>query len=75
MFFHERLKMYRNKHKLTQKAMAEAVGVSLRGYQQYEQGKFEPNIEKLIKLADTFGISVDELIGHEFPQSSLVDPK
>ena len=47
----------------------------MRGYQQYEQGKFEPNIEKLVKLADTFGISVDELIGHEFPQNSLMDSK
>lgn len=65
--------MYRNMHKLTQKAVADATGVSLRGYQQYEQGKFEPNIEKLIRLADTFGISVDELIGHELPQGSLMD--
>ncbi len=75
MNFNERLKMYRNQQKKTQKEVAEAVGVSLRGYQQYEQGKFEPNIEKLVKLADTFGISVDELIGHEFPQNSLMDSK
>lgn len=73
MDFNERLKMYRIECKMTQKAVAEAAGVSLRGYQQYEQGKFEPNIEKLIKLADTFGISVDELIGHQLPQNPLVD--
>ncbi|MDO5785440.1 MAG: helix-turn-helix transcriptional regulator [Eubacteriales bacterium] len=73
MSFNERLKMYRNHCSLTQKAVASAIGVSLRGYQQYEQGKFEPNIEKLIKLADLFGISVDELIGHNLPQNSLVD--
>jgi len=72
MSFHELLKMHRNNHGLTQKAVAESIGVSLRGYQQYEQGKFEPNIEKLIKLADTFGISVDSLIGHE-PKDSLMD--
>lgn len=73
MDFNERLKMYRNSCKMTQRAVAESIGISLRGYQQYEQGKFEPNIEKLIKLADTFGISVDELIGHKFPQDPLVD--
>ena len=32
--------------------------------QQYEQGKYEPNIEKLIKLSDLFGITVDYLICH-----------
>ncbi len=73
MSFHIRLKAHRNQSGLTQKAVAESIGVSLRGYQQYEQGKFEPNIEKLIKLADTFGITVDELIGHNLTQDSLVD--
>lgn len=67
MTFHDRLKHYRNQNELTQKFVAETIGVSLRGYQQYEQGKYEPNIEKLVKLADLFNISVDELIGHNFP--------
>lgn len=73
MNFSNRLKTYRNSHHMTQKSVAEAIGVSLRGYQQYEQGKFEPNIEKLIKLADLFGITVDDLIGHELAQRSLMD--
>lgn len=75
MNFNERLKMYRNASGLTQKAVADEIGVSVRGYQQYEQGKYEPGIEKLIKLSDLFHISVDELIGHDFPQNSLVDTK
>lgn len=66
MPFNERLKRYRGMSNLTQKAVADALGVSLRGYQQYEQGKFEPNIEKLIILADLFQVSVDELVGHNF---------
>lgn len=73
MDFSTRLKMFRNAQKLTQKEISEAIGVSLRGYQWYEQGKFEPDIEKLIKLADIFGVSVDTLIGHNFPQDSLMD--
>lgn len=64
MSFSERLKMYRTQHNLTQKTVAEAIGISLRGYQQYEQGKFQPNIEKLIKLADLYHITIDELVGH-----------
>lgn len=66
MPFNELLKQHRKQKGLTQKAVADAIEISLRGYQQYEQGKFEPNIARLIKLADLFEISVDELIGHNF---------
>ncbi len=62
MKFNERLKNERKSHKFTQKFVAAEIGVSLRAYQQYEQGLYEPNIEKLIKLADLFGVTVDFLI-------------
>ena len=44
MDFNELLKMHRQNAKLSQRAVAETLGISLRGYQQYEQGLFEPNI-------------------------------
>lgn len=62
MKFNERLKDERKSHKYTQQFVANEIGVTLRAYQQYEQGKYEPNIEKLIKLANLFGITVDFLI-------------
>ena len=62
MTFHERLKSERKAHNLTQQYVADTIGVTLRAYQQYEQGKYEPNIERLNKLADLFGITVDFLI-------------
>lgn len=64
MNFNERLKTERKSRKFTQQFIASEIGVSLRAYQQYEQGLYEPNIEKLIKLADLFGITVDFLICH-----------
>jgi transcriptional regulator with XRE-family HTH domain len=64
MKFNERLKIERKSHKFTQQFVASEIGVSLRAYQQYEQGLYEPNIEKLIKLSDLFGITVDFLICH-----------
>lgn len=64
MKFNERLKIERKSHKFTQQFVAGEIGVSLRAYQQYEQGLYEPNIEKLIKLSDLFGITVDFLICH-----------
>ncbi len=62
MKFNERLKNERKSQKLTQQYVANEIGVSLRAYQQYEQGLYEPNIEKLIKLADLFEVTVDFLI-------------
>lgn len=63
MKFNERLKNERKSQKLTQQFVAAEIGISVRAYQQYEQGLYEPNIEKLIKLADLFDVTVDFLIG------------
>ena len=60
--FCDRLKSERKSHGLTQKQVAEKIGVSIRAYQQYEQGMYEPNIERLIALADLYGVTVDFLI-------------
>ena len=61
MNFNERLKSERKSHDFTQKFVADNIGVSLRAYQQYEQGKFEPNIERLVKLAELFDTTIDYL--------------
>ena len=63
MKFNERLKNERKSQKLTQQFVAAEIGISVRAYQQDEQGLYEPNIEKLIKLADLFDVTVDFLIG------------
>ncbi len=65
MNFNTRLKDERKSHHLTQQQVADSIGVSLRAYQQYEQGKYEPNIERLIALADLFDITIDFLVCHE----------
>ena len=62
MKFNERLKELRLKSTYLQKELASLIGVSVRTFQDYEQGKTEPNIEKLIKLADTFQVPLDYLV-------------
>ena len=64
-----RLKELRLKSTYLQKELASLIGVSVRTFQDYEQGKTEPNIEKLIKLADTFQVPLDYLVGREFNSS------
>lgn len=62
MKFHERLRDLRKQSPLMQKDIAEKIGVSVRTFQQYELGKIEPNIERLILLSQIFNVTVDFLI-------------
>ncbi len=61
--FSERLKQLRKERGLTQKEMAELLGLKLRAYQYYESGEHEPSLEKLVIIADTFHTSADYLTG------------
>lgn len=56
------LKNVRKECGLTQKHVAECLGVVESCYANWEQGRTEPNIEMLRKLCVIFDISVDELI-------------
>ncbi len=58
----EKLKIYREKNKMTQSEVAEALGIKSATISKYESGLLEPNIESLKKLANLFNISVDELL-------------
>ena len=61
MKFNERLKELRKQSPLTQKDIADRLNISVSAYQNYEQGKNEPNIEKLIILANLFDVTLDDL--------------
>lgn len=60
------LKKIRTYHFKTQKEVAEAINVSQNTYSNYENAKTDPDIDTLIKLADFFQISIDELVGRRF---------
>ena len=62
--FSVRLREVRMNRGKTQAETAEYLGFKgLRGYQYYEEGKNEPNIARLIALADFFDVSLDYLMG------------
>ena len=50
-----------------QTEVANAVNLTQHTYSNYETGKTQPDIATLIKLADYFHITVDNLLGHEVP--------
>lgn len=58
------LKKLREDASISQKALADAIGVSQQSVNKYENHNIEPDIETLIRIADFFDTSVDYLIGH-----------
>lgn len=63
MTFSERLKELRIYRNLTQKEIADSIGMAPVAYQRYEYGTREPAYQKLIALADYFDVSLDYLVG------------
>lgn len=59
-----RLKELRKSRRLGQKEVADALSCSVTVYSRYETGTREPPIEALIRLADFYGVTLDELVGH-----------
>ena len=62
MTFSEHLFYLRERRKLKQSDVADAIGITVRGYRNYERGTREPAMSTLIALADVYGISRDELV-------------
>ncbi len=62
MQFSDKLKSLRLERGWTQKDLAEKLGLAKSTVSLYEIAKREPNAEITIKIADIFGITVDELL-------------
>ena len=60
-----KIKEYRELNKMTQKDIAEILGVEPATISKYEAGTIEPSIESLKRRAETFNVTVDELIKDE----------
>ena len=63
MNFSEKLKQYRKGAHLSQSALAEQAGISLRTLQNYEMGKRYPaSIDITLRLASALGVSAENLL-------------
>lgn len=60
--FCENLRSIRKEKGLSQKQVAEKLGVVESCYANWEQGRTEPSISMLRKLCEIFVINIDELI-------------
>ena len=59
---HARLAELREAKELTQEEVAAAVGVDKTAVSHWENGIARPDISRLPALADTLGVSIDELL-------------
>ncbi len=60
--FNTRLRSTRLLRKLTQQNMADALNISLNGYQKYEQAERSPSLDCLVHIADILDVSLDYLL-------------
>lgn len=61
---------------MTQEEVAHGLHITLRSYQNYEQGRTSPPLHKLAALAIVFNVSTDWLLGltdDPTPHARLVD--
>ena len=59
----QNIKALRHDNNLTQGQLAEKLGTTQRKVSYWENGTVEPDIRSLWQLANTFEVSIDELIG------------
>lgn len=64
--YNNKLVQLRQKAGLSQKQVASVLNIARSSYNNYEQGVCEPSIERLIKLADYYNVTLDYLVGRPF---------
>ena len=60
---HEIIKALRERYGFTQEEIAKQLGVSRSSYSHYEKGDVKPKIKYLVKLANIFNVTTDDLTG------------
>ncbi|MCC5931036.1 MAG: LexA family transcriptional regulator [Cyclobacteriaceae bacterium] len=60
------IRILRKQLSFTQEQLAEKIGIKRSLIGAYEEGRAEPRLNTLQRMADLFSVSVDLLIGHDF---------
>lgn len=61
--FGQRLRDVRKENHLTQKQLAEKIGVTERNLRHYELGTMKPGLDVIISILDNTNVSADYLLG------------
>ncbi len=60
---YQRLRKLRKDHGISQRALAELLGISQQTYSRYERGQRIPSVETVYVLARLYHVSMDYLAG------------
>ena len=66
--FAKKLRILRKARGLSQTELAHVLHYGYTAIGNYECGRNEPCLDDLIRLADYFEVTTDELLGREFPR-------
>lgn len=69
MRFNEKIRLLRREAGMTQRQVAEAIGVTYRTYQNYEAGASKPSGGVASRLAAALGVSADALLSPRDPSA------
>lgn len=73
--FGQRLRLLRDYREMTQQQVADFLNVNRSTYSYYENGKTEPSITTLMRLAELFNVTLDSLLNMEKDRDISLDQK
>ena len=66
MTFNEKLKECREEAGLSQNDIAERLSITRQAISKWERGVNEPDIETIVRLADMYNVTIDQLLREDF---------
>lgn len=69
----EKIYELRTQHNLSQGDLANELNVSRQSISKWENGNSTPDLEKIVKLAEIFNVSLDELIKNEEKEETIIN--
>lgn len=68
----EKLYRLRKAHHYTQQEISDLLNISRQAYSNYETSKRTPDLDSLMRLADIYGVSLDQLVNHPCTKDGLI---
>lgn len=68
----ENLYRLRKAHHHTQQEISDLLNISRQAYSNYETSKRTPDLDSLMRLADIYGVSLDQLVNHPCTKDGLI---
>lgn len=62
IFINDNLKFIRSCYQMTQQEMSDKVGINLKAYQKYEEGRATPKLEQIIEISCKLNFTLEQLV-------------